>query len=188
MQLIRWRQRAPGDASQTKYSDKVEFGKMINAIVYSRTSTVKLVRIPHPTFNSKSIFGSDRDCFPVGVGGTVTYLMINVIKKVMDVLTPIWKRAPLNRQWVTVRVHSAGLLFFEQQRETSTQITNYQTIKIFAGVNPVDAKFLYGDKLPRFLIYFFRFFIENRTCGIDFSGEVSDAPPNCEFKVGDQVR
>ena len=55
-------------------------------------------------------------------------------------------------------------------------------------MNPCDAKFLYGDKLHRFFGGIVRYFVENRVCGIDFSGEISDAPPDCDYKVGDQVR
>ena len=55
------------------------------------------------------------------------------------------------------------------------------------GVNPVDAKFLYGDKVPRFCMPLVKWFVEDRICGIDFSGVVVEAPPNCGYTIGDAV-
>jgi NADPH:quinone reductase-like Zn-dependent oxidoreductase len=55
-----------------------------------------------------------------------------------------------------------------------------------AAVNPVDAKFLYGDKFPYFMRTIKRF-LEGRICGIDVSGTVIDCDPSSPFKVGDEV-
>ncbi len=56
-----------------------------------------------------------------------------------------------------------------------------------AGVNPVDAKFLYGDKLPHFMLPLVKAIVERRICGIDFSGEVVEVGLGSRFKVGDAV-
>ena len=53
----------------------------------------------------------------------------------------------------------------------------------YAGVNPVDSKWLYGDKLPHFFLPIVQLFLNGRICGIDFSGTVVDAMPNSGFKV-----
>jgi len=58
---------------------------------------------------------------------------------------------------------------------------------INGGVNPVDAKRLYGDKLPHWCLSLVEMVVEGRVCGIDFSGEVIDAPPDSGFKPGDAV-
>jgi NADPH:quinone reductase-like Zn-dependent oxidoreductase len=55
-----------------------------------------------------------------------------------------------------------------------------------AAVNPVDAKFLYGDKFPYFLRTIKRF-LEGRVCGIDVAGLVLEADPSSPFKAGDEV-
>ena len=55
------------------------------------------------------------------------------------------------------------------------------------GVNPVDAKFLYGDVLPHFCWPLVKWFVRGRICGIDFSGIVVEAPTSCEYKAGDAV-
>lgn len=56
-----------------------------------------------------------------------------------------------------------------------------------AGVNPVDAKFLYGDKAPAFLLPQVLKKIEGSVCGIDFSGVVEEAEAGSGFSVGDRV-
>ena len=59
---------------------------------------------------------------------------------------------------------------------------------VCSGVNPVDAKFLFGDKLPRFLASRGRKMVEGRIAGIDFAGIVEQAPAECaRFKPGDAV-
>ena len=55
------------------------------------------------------------------------------------------------------------------------------------GLNPVDAKFLYGDKLPEFMLPFIKWFVDYRICGIDFSGTVIEAEQNSGFQIGDKV-
>lgn len=55
------------------------------------------------------------------------------------------------------------------------------------GVNPVDAKFLYGDKLPHACLPLVQRKIEAHVCGIDFSGVVVEAPAGCQYAVGDRV-
>ena len=56
-----------------------------------------------------------------------------------------------------------------------------------AGLNPVDAKFLYGDKIPTWMVPVLRLFLEGRTVGLEFSGIVCDTPPLCPFRIGDEV-
>lgn len=58
---------------------------------------------------------------------------------------------------------------------------------ISGGVNPVDAKRLYGDKMPHFLLPLVEWFVDERICGIDFSGIVINAPKESGFKPGDHV-
>jgi len=56
------------------------------------------------------------------------------------------------------------------------------------GVNPVDAKFLYGDKVPLWALPLVKWFVDGRVCGIDMAGIVAEVPHGCtEFKVGDSV-
>jgi reticulon-4-interacting protein 1, mitochondrial len=56
------------------------------------------------------------------------------------------------------------------------------------GLNPVDSKFLYGDKVPKWLEPIVQKFLENRVCGIDFAGVVIEAPHDSKwFKKGDEV-
>jgi NADPH:quinone reductase-like Zn-dependent oxidoreductase len=58
---------------------------------------------------------------------------------------------------------------------------------VSGGINPVDAKRLYGDKLPESLLSLVEWFVDERICGIDFSGVVVSAPKESEFKPGDAV-
>jgi len=59
---------------------------------------------------------------------------------------------------------------------------------LYGGLNPVDAKHLYGDKLPEVLIPSFRSFIEGSIAGIDFCGEIIDVDNNnSKYKKGDIV-
>jgi NADPH:quinone reductase-like Zn-dependent oxidoreductase len=55
------------------------------------------------------------------------------------------------------------------------------------GVNPVDAKRLYGDKLPHFLLPLVELVTNGNICGIDFSGVVMNDCPGSGFKTGDEV-
>jgi NADPH:quinone reductase-like Zn-dependent oxidoreductase len=65
-----------------------------------------------------------------------------------------------------------------------------------AGVNPVDAKKVFGDKLPihyRPFQYFVNYVVKSCCPGFDFSGVVHQVPPTaangeeCPFNVGDLV-
>jgi hypothetical protein len=61
------------------------------------------------------------------------------------------------------------------------------------GINPVDAKRLYGDKVPPIFHGFIAWMLENRVCGIDFSGTVVGIPKDFSghgsqnLKVGDDI-
>jgi NADPH:quinone reductase-like Zn-dependent oxidoreductase len=54
-------------------------------------------------------------------------------------------------------------------------------------VNPVDAKYIIGDKLPETWMGFSSRRISGHTPGFDFSGTVVLAPPDCGYEVGDEV-
>jgi hypothetical protein len=58
---------------------------------------------------------------------------------------------------------------------------------ISGGINPVDAKRLYGDKMQHFLLPLVEWFVDQRICGIDFSGIVISAPKESGFNPGDAV-
>ncbi|EKX31216.1 hypothetical protein GUITHDRAFT_61650, partial [Guillardia theta CCMP2712] len=59
---------------------------------------------------------------------------------------------------------------------------------ICAGINPCDAKFQIGDKVPHWARDVARMAMEGRAVGFDFSGVVVDAPPGCPgFSIGDSV-
>lgn len=55
------------------------------------------------------------------------------------------------------------------------------------GLNPVDVKYLYGDKLPNFCLPILKFLLHRRPCGFDFSGIIVEAPEDCRFSNGDEV-
>jgi len=55
------------------------------------------------------------------------------------------------------------------------------------GMNPVDAKYLYGDKVPHIFQYLIQGFLNGCGCGIDFSGVVIDAPKGSNFNKGDKI-
>ncbi len=64
----------------------------------------------------------------------------------------------------------------------------YVVCRVYGGgVNPVDAKFLYGDKLPHAFLPLVQRKIEAHVCGIDFSGVVVEAPAGRQYAVGDRV-
>ena len=59
---------------------------------------------------------------------------------------------------------------------------------VCSGVNPVDAKYLFGDKQPKFLAARGRKLVEGRIAGIDFAGVVEQVPEDCtHLKPGDPV-
>ena len=61
-------------------------------------------------------------------------------------------------------------------------------IKVMAaGVNPVDAKFVVGDKIPEFLKGFFKWALSGSVPGFDWSGVVVESPPDSPFKPGDEA-
>jgi hypothetical protein len=132
---------------------------MMNAIVYSRASTIKMVQMPIPKLqvNSSSF-------------KNLTSVIIIVVSKLIQFFRPHYHSTSVKNGWYTnegqcviVRVNSAGL-------------------------NPVDAKYLYGDKIPKYLQPSLRYLIENKKCGFDFSGIVSEVSSDCIYKVGDEVR
>ena len=55
------------------------------------------------------------------------------------------------------------------------------------GVNPVDAKYHYGDKVPSICRPLAHAAVERHICGIDFSGVVIQAKAGSEYSVGDEV-
>merc|ERR1712157_25973 len=68
---------------------------------------------------------------------------------------------------------------------------NHVLVKIKAvSLNPVDAKYFIGDKVPEFLSNLSKNFMNNIGIGFDFSGEVlcdnSNSNTN-KYKVGDEV-
>ncbi len=71
----------------------------------------------------------------------------------------------------------------------STNSSSHLLCKIsYAGVNPVDVKFLVGDKLPKWCLGLGRWAVEGRTAGFDFAGTVVRAAPgDNRFKPGDAV-
>jgi len=61
-------------------------------------------------------------------------------------------------------------------------------VKIHAfGVNPVDAKYIIGDKLPETWMEWSARRVHGHTPGFDFSGTVVVAPSSSPYKVGDEV-
>jgi NADPH:quinone reductase-like Zn-dependent oxidoreductase len=56
-----------------------------------------------------------------------------------------------------------------------------------AGVNPVDAKYVIGDKLPEARMEWASRIVSGMTPGFDFSGVVITAPAGCGFAPGDEV-
>ena len=61
-------------------------------------------------------------------------------------------------------------------------------VKVYAcGVNPVDAKYVIGDKFPETWMDWCARRITGHTPGFDFSGKVVKVPRNCHLKVGDEV-
>ena len=51
------------------------------------------------------------------------------------------------------------------------------------GVNPVDAKYIIGDKFPESWMDWSARRVNGNTLGFDFSGEVVKSPPGCGYKV-----
>ena len=60
----------------------------------------------------------------------------------------------------------------------------------YCGVNPVDAKYNIGDKLPFWLNNLGKMSMDGYGVGYDFSGIIVETPknnPNCSFLPGDEV-
>jgi NADPH:quinone reductase-like Zn-dependent oxidoreductase len=55
------------------------------------------------------------------------------------------------------------------------------------GINPVDAKFIIGDKFPESFMNWAAQKVSGHTPGFDFSGTVVATPPNSGFNIGDEV-
>lgn len=55
------------------------------------------------------------------------------------------------------------------------------------GINPVDAKSLYGDKMPHWALPLVKHVVDGNICGLDFSGEVITDCPESQFRMGDEV-
>ena len=84
-----------------------------------------------------------------------------------------------------IKVVSRSVPFFNATKAGSSVLVRVA----YAGINPVDAKGLVGDKLPPWLSTLVaRRAIEGRVVGFDFSGTVASVPAGCQkFKVGDPV-
>jgi len=71
------------------------------------------------------------------------------------------------------------------------KIANGQLIvKVMAaGVNPVDAKFCWGDKLPQYEIFdgLAQRGVDGNVVGFDYAGVVVEAGTGSKFKKGDEV-
>lgn len=55
------------------------------------------------------------------------------------------------------------------------------------GINPVDSKFVFADKLPKGLQWIAKRVVNGRVAGFDLSGVVEYAPAGSGFAVGDEV-
>ena len=63
----------------------------------------------------------------------------------------------------------------------------YSLVKVFyAGLNPVDAKVIVGDKFPEGIAPYFTRFFTNYTVGFDFSGQIVQSSSS-HFNRGDPV-
>ena len=56
-----------------------------------------------------------------------------------------------------------------------------------AGVNPVDAKGVLGDKFPEWMMSFWFRCFSGRVIGFDFSGVIVETAPESSFSIGDSV-
>jgi NADPH:quinone reductase-like Zn-dependent oxidoreductase len=69
-----------------------------------------------------------------------------------------------------------------------TRNTRWVLVKVGAiGVNPVDAKYLFGDKSPAFTLPLVRRTVEGLRVCLDFSGVVVSAEPGSGFNAGEEV-
>ena len=103
-------------------------------------------------------------------------LLMNVFRLCRDRLTGMlagtWK------EWIR------GLFPVYGRNEQRT----FVLVRVHAGgLNPVDAKWLYGDKVPEFLLGWVKWVVEGRVVGIDFAGVVVSAQEGSGFRCGDKV-
>ncbi|CAF3139377.1 unnamed protein product [Rotaria sp. Silwood2] len=141
----------------------------MQAAIYSKNSIsgVRIVTIPSPTLTSTLYDSTSTSVMRFCLFRLIDFVC-TCMSYFMCLLRWLLPGMPSTygevaaRQWVLCRVY-------------------------FGGVNPVDAKFLYGDKLPHFCLSLVKWFVEGRICGIDFSGVVIEAPPGCGYAVGDAV-
>jgi NADPH:quinone reductase-like Zn-dependent oxidoreductase len=143
---------------------------MMKAAIYSADAPlgVRLVTVPPPTFSKQHVYDPDgRPSSSKALFLLLLSFFVTISSLVLGFLRLI-RCAPdaygecRGRKMVYCRV-------------------------VAVGINPVDAKFLYGDKLPKLCLPWIKYFVENRICGIDFSGVVMHAPKGCRFKAGDEV-
>jgi NADPH:quinone reductase-like Zn-dependent oxidoreductase len=79
-----------------------------------------------------------------------------------------------------------------QQTNIPTATKGHVLVKVVcAGLNPVDAKNVIGDKLPHSWTYFKQLYynklLAGNIIGFDFSGNVQGCPDNGSFQKGDEV-
>ena len=87
------------------------------------------------------------------------------------------------------RIHPEGvkLVATRSKNEPTSKGDSVLCHVACAGLNPVDAKGLVGDKLPEWLSGVGRSAIEGCVVGFDFSGTVVRAPESSNFKPGDAI-
>lgn len=141
----------------------------MQAAIYSKDSIngVRLTTVPRPTLVSTLYESNSTNIIRFWLFQIINciftcigYLMCLLRWLIPSIPAP-YGEVP-DRQYVLCRVHCVGM-------------------------NPVDAKFLYGDKLPHFCLPLVKWFVEGRICGIDFSGEVVEALPGSGYKAGDEI-
>ena len=141
----------------------------MQAALYSKNSVngVRLTTVPRPTLTT-TVYDPTSTTSTRSLLSQIIVLICTCTGYLMCLLRWLIPSIPApygevaGRQWVLCRVHCGG-------------------------VNPVDAKFLYGDKLPHFCLPLVKWFVEDRICGIDFSGVVVEAPLHCGYTAGDAV-
>ncbi|KAK3243564.1 hypothetical protein CYMTET_46791 [Cymbomonas tetramitiformis] len=92
----------------------------------------------------------------------------------------------MNRAAVYCRKAEQGVRLLHRSRP-ARKSSNILVQVHCAGVNPVDAKSLFGDKLPAACAPLVQWVVEGSTPGFDFSGTVLEAPPNSPYAAGDEV-
>lgn len=142
----------------------------MKAMVYDRNARaagVSLRIVPKPTLVMENYQPDNLNIFRylclqgIYLIGYCSGIMLSIFRKLFPSIPGVYGRCD-DRHYVLCKVMSAG-------------------------VNPVDAKRLYGDKVPECLQKWVEWFVDNRICGIDFSGIVVEAPNYSRYKVGDEV-